>query len=75
VQKLIDALDVDLPTADPEIRAEAERQSIAMKLTAIAAQIPHPSLDNTTVAIEMGKLWDMWDPKYAERPDSIGPPE
>ena len=26
-------------------------------------------------AIEMGKLWDMWGPKYRERPDNIAPPD
>jgi hypothetical protein len=75
VQKLIDALDVDLETADPEIRADAERQSIAIKLTRIASEISHPTLDKAIVAIEMGKLWDMWGPKNMERPESIGPPE
>jgi hypothetical protein len=74
-QKLIDAFDLDLQAADPEIRADAEKQSTAIRLTRVASQIPHPNLDKAIVAIEMGKLWDMWGPRYAERPPGLAPPD
>ncbi len=74
-QKLIDAFDLDLQAADPEIRADAEQQSIGIRLTRVASQIPHPNLDRAILAIELGKLWDMWGPRYAERPPGLAPPD
>jgi hypothetical protein len=74
-QKLIDAFEIDLQAADPDIRADAEKQSTAIRLTRVASQIPHPNLDKAIVAIEMGRLWDMWGPRFAERPPDIGPPD
>jgi hypothetical protein len=45
---LADAVDIDIAAAPPEIQAEAKGNSVAVKLTSIAAAIPHPTLDRTS---------------------------
>ena len=40
-----EALEADLADAPPDIQTEAKRQSMAVRMTVIANQIPHPALD------------------------------
>jgi hypothetical protein len=75
MRKLSDALDIDIAAAPPEIQAEAKRESMAVKLTSIAASIPHPTLDRTIADIQMGYLWDSFAPRYATKPEALGPPD
>jgi hypothetical protein len=71
---LLEALDVDLAAAPPEIQAQAKCESIAAKLTTIAAAIPHPALDRAIADQKLGELWDVVAPKYATKPEALGPP-
>jgi hypothetical protein len=75
LQPLIEALDEDIAAAPPDIQAEAKRESIAVKLTSIAASIPHPKLDRKIADIQLGKLWDSFAPRNAEKPEALGPPD
>jgi hypothetical protein len=75
LKKLSDALDIDIAAASPEIQAEAKRESFAVKMTTIAAAIPHPALDRTLTDIQMGYLWDSFAPRYATKPEALGPPD
>ena len=69
------ALDEDLADAPPEIQAEARRESLAVRLTTIAASIPHPRLDRKIADTYLGELWDSLAPRYAEKPEALGPPD
>ena len=73
LEKLLAALQVDIEAAGPEVVAEAARESIAVKLSTIAASIPHPTLDACLADIEIRKLWNIFAPKYA-RNRAQGPP-
>jgi hypothetical protein len=75
LKKLSDALDIDIAAASPEIQAEAKRESMAVKMTSIAASIPHPALDRAISDIQMGYLWDSFAPRYATKPEALGPPD
>jgi len=75
MRKLSDAVAIDIAAAPPEIQAKAKGQSVAVKLTTIAASIPHPTLDRALADIELGKLWDSLAPRYATKPESLGPPD
>jgi len=75
MRKLSDAVDIDIAAAPPEIQAKAKGQSIATKLTTVAAAISHPMLDRALADIELGKLWDSLAPRYATKPESLGPPD
>jgi hypothetical protein len=75
LQKLVDAVEIDIQAAGPEKVAEAAGQSAAVKLTVIAASIPHPTLEKTIAGLEMNNLWELFAPRYAEKPPGIGPPE
>jgi hypothetical protein len=75
IQKLSDALEIDIAAAPPEIQAEAKGESIAVKLTSIAAAIPHPVLDRTIADIHLGQLWDSFAPRNATKPEALGPPD
>jgi len=72
---LLDAFDKDVAEAPPEIQAEVKRQSPAIVLTQIAAQIPHPNLDRRMAEIHLGRLWDAVPPRHAEKPASLAPPD
>ena len=72
---LLDAFDKDVAEASPEIQAEVKRQSPAIVLTQIAAQIPHPNLDRRIADIHLGRLWDSVPPRHAEKPASLAPPD
>src|SRR3984957_14720034 len=75
IQKLSDALDIDIAAAPPEIQAEAKGESVAVKLTSIAASIPHPTLDRAIADIHLGQLWDSFAPRNATKPEALGPPD
>ena len=67
------ALDEDIAAAGPDKIEEARGESTAVKLSVIAAGIPHPKLDAALAKIEMANLWDIFAPKYiANR--ALGPP-
>ena len=68
-------LDEDLLDAPPEIQAEAKGESLAVRLTTIAASIPHPRLDRKIADTYLGQLWDSLAPRYAEKPEALGPPD
>jgi hypothetical protein len=68
-------LDEDLADAPPEIQAEAKRQSLSVKLTTIAASIPHPKLDRKIADTYLGEMWDSFAPRYATKPEALGPPD
>jgi hypothetical protein len=68
-------LDEDLVDAPPEIQAEAKGQSLAVRLTTIAAAIPHPRLDRKIADTYLGQIWDSLAPRYAEKPEALGPPD
>jgi hypothetical protein len=73
LETLIAALDEDIAAAGPDMVEKARGQSIATKLSVIAAGIPHPKLDSALAKIEMAKLWKIFAPKYiANR--ALGPP-
>jgi hypothetical protein len=61
--------------APPEIQAEAEKQSLAVRLTTIAASIPHPRLDRKIADTYLSQMWDSFAPCYAEKPEALGPPD
>jgi hypothetical protein len=70
---LVTALDEDIAAAGPDKVEEARGQSTAVKLSVIAAGIPHPQLDAALSKIEMANLWDIFAPKsIANR--ALGPP-
>ena len=71
---LLDAFKEDTANAPPEIQAEAKRQSPVVKLTTIAASIPHPSLDRRLADIHLGRLWDAVAPRNATKPAALAPP-
>jgi hypothetical protein len=73
LEKVVAALQVDIEAAGPEVVAHAAGQSIATKLSTIAAGIPHPTLDACLAEIEIRKLWNIFAPKYA-RNRAQGPP-
>ncbi len=73
LEKILAALQVDIEAAGPEVVAHAARESIAVRLSTIAARIPHPKLDACLAEIEMRKLWNIFAPKYA-RNRAHGPP-
>ena len=75
LKKLTDALEIDIAAAPPEIQAEAKGNSVAVKLTSIAAAIPHPTLDRTIADIHLGQLWDSFAPRNATKPEALGPPD
>jgi hypothetical protein len=68
-------LDEDLVDAPAEVQAEAKRESLAVRLTTIAAAIPHPRLDRKIADTYLGQLWDSLAPRYAEKPEALGPPD
>jgi hypothetical protein len=68
-------LDEDLADAPPEIQAKAKGQSLAVRLTTIAASIPHPRLDRKIADTYLGQMWDSFAPRYAEKPEALGPPD
>jgi hypothetical protein len=68
-------LDEDLADAPPEIQAEAKGESLAVRLTTIAASIPHPRLDRKIADTYLGQLWDSLAPRYATKPEALGPPD
>jgi len=72
---LLDAFEKDVVEASPEIQAEFKRQSPAVVLTTIAAQIPHPNLDRRIADIHLGRLWDGVSPHHAEKPEALAPPD
>jgi hypothetical protein len=72
---LLDAFEKDVAEAPEEIQAEFKRQSPAVILTSIAAQIPHPNLDRRIADIHLGRLWDSVPPRHAEKPASLAPPD
>jgi hypothetical protein len=53
----------------------AEGESIAAKLTTIAAKIAHPALDRVIADIQLRTIWDILARKHAIRPESLGPPD
>jgi hypothetical protein len=57
------------------IQAEAKRQSLAVRLTTIAAAIPHPRLNRKIADTYLGQLWDSLAPRYVEKPEALGPPD
>jgi hypothetical protein len=75
LDKLSDALDIDIAAAPEEIQAEAQRESFAVKLTSLAASIPHPALDRAISDIQMGYLWDSFASPHAIKPEALGPPD
>jgi hypothetical protein len=75
IQKLSDALDIDIAAAPPDIQAEAKGESVAVKLTCIAAAIPHPTLDRAIADIHLGQLWDSFAPRNATKLEALGPPD
>jgi hypothetical protein len=74
LRKLVDALEVDIQAAGPDKVAEAKGASVAMKLSTIAASIPHPTLDKAIADNEMEYLWDIFAPRYAGKREGTGPP-
>jgi hypothetical protein len=68
-------LDEDLADAPPEIQARAKGESLAARLTTIAASIPHPRLDRKIADTYLGQMWDSFAPRYAEKPEALGPPD
>jgi hypothetical protein len=68
-------LDEDLVDAPPEIQAEAKGQSLAVRLTTIAASISHPRLDRKIADTYLGQLWDSLAPRNAKKPEALGPPD
>ena len=75
MRTLSDVLNEDLVDAPPEIQAEAAHQSLAVRLTTIAASIPHPKLDRKIADTYLGQMWDSFAPRYAEKPAALGPPD
>jgi hypothetical protein len=75
MRTLSTVLDEDLADAPPEIQAEAKGQSLAVRLTTIAASIPHPRLDRKIADTYLGQLWDSLAPRYAEKPEALRPPD
>jgi hypothetical protein len=65
----------NIAAAPPEIQAETKGNSVAVKLTSIAAAIPHPVLDRTLADIHLGQLWDSFAPRNATKPEALGPPD
>jgi hypothetical protein len=65
----------NIAAAPPEIQAETKGNSVAVKLTSIAAAIPHPTLDRTIADIHLGQLWDSFAPRNATKPEALGPPD
>lgn len=61
---LHEAIQIDIAAAGPEIIEEARRESIATKLTTIAAKIPHPALDACVLDYQMEELWQLFAPRY-----------
>ena len=74
MRTLSDVLNEDLVDAPPEIQAEAAHQSLAVRLTTIAASIPHPKLDRKIADTYLGQIWDSLAPRYAKKPEALGPP-
>jgi len=75
LRALSEVLNEDLVNAPPEIQAEAKGQSLAVRLTTIAAAIPHPRLDRKIADTYLGQLWDSFAPRYAQKPEALGPPD
>jgi hypothetical protein len=63
-EKLLAALDVDIRAAGPEKVEEARKASIAMRLSTIAASIPHPTLDACLAEHGIAQLWTLFGPRY-----------
>jgi hypothetical protein len=74
-ERLSAVLDEDLADAPPEIQARAKGESLAARLTTIAASIPHPRLDRKIADTYLGQMWDSFAPRYAEKPEALGPPD
>jgi hypothetical protein len=72
--QLLDALDADFAAAEPYYQDRARSETTAIKLTTLAAAIPHPKLDRVIADIFMGDLWDIFAPSYARKPEALGPP-
>jgi hypothetical protein len=72
--QLLDALEADFAAAEPYFQERAKTESTAVKLTTLAAAIPHPTLDRVIADIYMGDLWDIFAPPYAQKPEALGPP-
>jgi hypothetical protein len=69
---LLQALQVDVEAAGPEMIAEAKRASTAAKLTRIAAGIPHPTLDATVARLQLEWLQELFRRKPGQGPPQRG---